>query len=108
MVFNHTVRDARTLFNDGGELHVHSNWTAASWHKHFILQVEHLLTPQSYVVCIIAKIMIAYLFVYCSFPPLLAHLVWAGSTEHLSVFLHLHQLSSGCRTEGSRFDLELI
>lgn len=39
-----------TLFNDAGELHVHSDRTAASWPQHFILHIENLLAPlNSYV-----------------------------------------------------------
>lgn len=40
----------------------------------------------------------SYLSAHRSSPPLLAHLIGAHGTEHLSVSLHLHRLAAGCRT----------
>lgn len=66
-------------------------------------------TPkQSYVFWIVVKRNVSCLFAHGSSPPRLAHLAGADSAKHFWFSLHLHQLGSGCRTEGPWFDLELI
>ncbi len=65
-------------------------------------------TEQWCVLRIFVKRNISHHFAPWSSPSRLTHLVGADSTKHLSVSLHLLQLVSGCRTEWSWFDLELI
>lgn len=65
-----------TLFDDAGQLHVHSDWTAASWPQHFILQIQKwsVSTHQhNYVFWTVGKRNTSRLFARCSSPPLLAH-----------------------------------
>lgn len=65
MKFSRNVREAYTLFNDAGELHVHSDWAAASWSQHFILQVESVNTIiQSCIVRNIVKRKISHAFLF--------------------------------------------
>lgn len=65
-------------------------------------------TPKHSHVFWIVKRNIPCLFAHGSSPPRLAHLAGADSAKHFCISLHLHQLGSGCRTEGPWFDLELI
>lgn len=100
-----------TLFNDTWKLNIHSDGTAASWHKHFILWVENTIkvfptAQRSSVFC--EKANISNRFVCDSVRPFLPHLVGTNTIKRFSVSLHLDELSSVCRTRRAWFDLELI
>lgn len=100
-----------TLFDDTWKLNIHSDGTAASWHKHFILWVENTIkvfptAQRSSVFC--EKANISNRFVCDSVRPFLPHLVGTNTIKRFSVSLHLDELSSVCRTRRAWFDLELI